>query len=171
MQGATMAISYSYRSVAVLGVMALVTMVLSACSATPAPVSAADASASYPVVLIDVQSALRSEYPGVVWQQATTDEAEVVPDDDGCLLVLPTLRSDSSLWAEAGGWQAVMTVVNPVLEKHDFATVSSEDSLDGGWTGISSSDDHEAEIRFIDKDYTEISLSVPIQTEDCSAQQ
>jgi hypothetical protein len=37
-----------------------------------------------------------------------------------------------------------MDVVNPVLDEHDFATVSSEDSLDGGWTGVSSSDDHAA---------------------------
>ena len=84
------------------------------------------------------------------------------------MLILPTLRSDSSLWAEAGGWKAVMDVVNPVLDEHDFDTVSSEDTLDGGWTGISSSDDSGAEIRFMDKDYTEITLTAPVSDGDCS---
>lgn len=150
--------------------MTVLTALLSACSAEPKPVSSAEASASYPVVLRDVQSALQSVYPDVTWEELTADAAEVAPNDDNeCLLVLPTLRSDSSLWAEAGGWQAVMAVVNPVLEEHDFATVSSEDSIDGGWTGISSSDDHDAEIRFIDKDFTEITLSVPVSAAGCSS--
>jgi hypothetical protein len=151
---------------------------LSACSAEPTPVpsaepkpvSSAEASASYPVVLSEMQATLRSAYPEVAWEESKTDVGGAAPSDDGgCLLILPTLRSDSSLWAEAGGWQAIMDVVNPVLEEHDFATVSSEDSIDGGWTGISSSDDHDAEIRFVDKNFTEITLTVPVSDGDCSA--
>ena len=156
-------------AVATIGLMAVVTTLLSACSAQPKPVSSEEASVSYPVVLGDVQSALRSAYPDLAWDGSATDAAEITADNDGgCVLILPTLRSDSSLWAAAGGWKAVMEVVNPVLDEHDFDTVSSEDTLDGGWTGISSSDDSGAEIRFMDKDYTEITLTAPVSDGDCS---
>jgi hypothetical protein len=88
-------------------------------------------------------------------------------DGDGCSLAVGTKRGDPSLPTTAGSWADVIAVANPVLTEHGFAEVDGEESLEGGWTGIRSTDDTGAEVRFADKGYTLLSLAVGVTDTDC----
>ncbi|MFB2598466.1 hypothetical protein ACEXQE_11775 [Herbiconiux sp. P17] len=136
-------------------------------SSTPSSsIDAATATERYQPVIDDLAAALTDAYPTVTW----TDDSETRVTDDGgsgCSLAIGTKRGDPSLPDTAGTWADVMSVANPVLTEHGFAEVSEEESLEGGWTGLSSTDDSGATVSFADKGYTLLSLSVDVTDTDC----
>ena len=142
---------------------------LAGCS-TPAPAPSLDAATAterYQPVVDDLTAALTEAYPTVTWTDDSETRVTDSGDGDGCSLAIGTQRGDPSLPDTAGTWADVMTVVNPVLTEHDFAEITDNESLEGGWTGMSSTDDAGASVSFSDKGYTLLSLTVAVTDTDC----
>ncbi len=157
------------RRVTATAIAVLATVALVGCSgsAPTADLDAAAATERYQPAVDDLVAALTAAYPTVTW---TADSETRVTGDgsaSGCVLALGSMRADPSLPDTAGTWADVLTTANPVLTEHGFAAVTDEDSLDGGWSGVSTRDDAGAELRLADKAYTLLSLSVPVTDTDC----
>jgi hypothetical protein len=142
---------------------------LAGCSpSAPEPsIDAATATERYQPVIDDLAAALAVAYPTVTWTDDSETRVTDSGDGDGCSLAIGTKRGDPSLPDTAGTWADVMTVVNPVLSEHDFAEITDDESLEGGWTGMSSTDDDGASVTFSDKGHTLLSLSVAVTDTDC----
>ena len=134
----------------------------------PAPtIDSTTAAAEYRPVMDDVIAALTAAYPSVVW--STGDSADRVlagNSDEPCSLWLADQQADD-LPGTAGGWSDVIETINPTLEEHGFSEITEEDSIDGGFTGISSRDATGAELRIVDKLGTEISLEIDVTDTGC----
>ena len=145
-------------------------LALSGCAtAQPAAptIDSTEAAAEYQPVMDDVLAALTEAYPSVIWSAGdSTDRVLAGNSDEPCSLWLADQQAQD-LPGAAGGWSEVMQVVNPVLEEHGFSTVTDEDSIDGGFTGISSRDETGAELRLVDKMSTEISLEIDVTDTGC----
>jgi DNA-binding transcriptional LysR family regulator len=151
-----------------LAVAATVTLAGCASSTPQATLDSAAATERYQPVVDDLVAALTDAYPTVTWSDDSETRVTGDDGDDGCSLAIGTQRADPSLPDTAGTWTDVLAVVNPVLTEHGFGEVDDEESLEGGWTGLRSTDDDTAaELRFADKGYTLLSLSVDVTDTDC----
>jgi len=142
---------------------------VAACAPTPDPApettppSFETADATYAAVLDQVKSTLETEYPDVTWDVSPDVQTESQP-----CTYQTSMESDASLWQAAGkDWSTVMDLVNPVLTENGFSAIETEDSIAGGFTGMSSTDAAGATIDFADKNSTVVSVGVNLAGDGC----
>lgn len=156
---------WSSRPVAAV---ALAVLLVAGCAAAPELISAQDATTKYQDLVDELSSKLSKQYATQPWQAVNGQKTTLDRSEDGhCQLSIGKLRTQDSLPALAGGWKAAMAAMNPVLKAHGFTEISSEDSIKGGWTGVSSSDQHGGKLRIVAKGYTELSLAGPVSDTNC----
>jgi len=157
------------RWLAVLAASLLVASLAGCVTAPPAPtIDSTEAKAQYQPAMDDLVEALESAYPTVDWTTDPDHGDRVLfgSSDEPCSLWLADQLAES-LPDASGGWDNVMTVVNPVLETHGFSAISETDDIAGGFTGISSTDDAGSEFRIVDKAGTNISLEIDVTDTSC----
>ncbi|MFB2584442.1 hypothetical protein [Herbiconiux liukaitaii] len=122
----------------------------------------------YPGVAAQVIDALAEAYPEVTWTPPEERESRVVStDDEGCVLLVGPIGGTPSLLGEAGSWSRIAETVAPVLESNDFAPIEGEDELEGGWTGVRTTDETGAVLRLYDKGGVELTLRVRVTDPTC----
>jgi len=151
-------------------VAAVALLALAGCG-TPEPaaptIDSTEAAAEYQPVMDDILATLTAAYPTVTWSTGdSSDRVLAGNSDDPCSLWLADQQADD-LPGAAGGWSDVIDALNPTLERHGFSEITEEDSIDGGFTGISSRDATGAELRIVDKTSTEISLEIDVTDTGC----
>jgi len=148
--------------------LALALLLVAGCATTPELISAKEATTKYQDLVNALSSKLSQQYATRPWQSVDGEKTALTRGDDGhCRLNIGKLRTQDSLPSLAGGWKAAMEAINPLLKEHGFAEISSEDSIKGGWTGVSSSDQHGGKLRIVAKGYTELSLASPVSDDSC----
>lgn len=138
------------------------------CSSSPVP-TAAEAGPQYQQLSTDISDTLAAKFPGEPWLPVDNQQTRLNQNNDGkCFLSIGTLRSQDSLPELAGGWEAVMDAINPVLQDSGFAEIKDTGSIKGGWQGISSTDASGGELRIASKGYTDISVTAEVSDTDCA---
>ncbi|MGP9501111.1 hypothetical protein ACT3TS_02720 [Specibacter sp. AOP5-B1-6] len=161
--------SNSSRSRFILAAVLALAAVATASCAPPALLSSADAQPRYEKLAEELAQTLELQYLNDPWVFTGDGDSEVQAVDHGtkCTFYVASRGSGDDVASLAGGWDAVMETINPVLAEHGFSEIAEEDSIAGGYTGISSKDDHGARVRIVSKGSTELSLSADVTDKDC----
>lgn len=161
--------SNTSRSRLVLAALLALAAVSSASCAGPDLFSSADAQPRYEKLADELTQTLEQQYPGEPWAVGDGDNSKVQSGDDGskCTLFVASRGTGGDFASLAGGWTAVMAAVNPVLAEYGFNNITEEDSIPGGHTGISSTDDHGARVRIFSKGSSTLTLSADVTDKDC----
>lgn len=142
-------------------------LAMRACSG-PSLLIAAEAGPRYQQLSTDISETLASEYPGLDWAPLEGRQTRMAENSDGeCILTVGTLRSPEALTDLAGGWKPVVNTIVSALEDAGFESMNDEDTIPGGWTGISSRDDHGGKIRIYEKSFSEITVSAQVSDTVC----
>lgn len=155
-----------------VAVAALVGAALSGCasdSSLPDPtISSSQALETYAGVAAEVTDALAAAFPDVAFTRED-DRGPRITDsgDEGCVVVVGPAEARPSLVESAGGWDAVIEVVNPVLTARGFEPIEEAADIDGGWTGIHTTDDDGAQVELIDKSRSELTVRVRVTDDAC----
>lgn len=144
-------------------------LAVSSCSGPSLP-TAADARPRLEQLSTDLAGAFARDYPGQPWLPVRYGDTSMAMDSSGtCVLWIGTLRSQDSLYAVAGNWDAVMKTINAVLKEGGFAPITHTDSFKGGYTGISSTGGHGGRLNMFEKGPMDISVSAKVSGKYCSA--
>ena len=158
-----------FRTPARLSVVLVCTALATASCSSSTTLAAAEAGPRYQQLSTDIGDTLAAKFPGEPWLPVDNQQTRLSRHSDGkCFLSIGTLRSQDALPDLAGGWEAVMEAVNPVLQDSGFAEIKDTDSIKGGWQGISSTDGSGGELRIFSKDSTDISVTAEVSDTDCS---
>lgn len=158
----------SSRRLVLAAGLALAAVATASC-APPSLLSAADAQPRYEKLTEELAQTLELQYLHDPWVFTGDGESKVKAVDHGtkCTFYVASRGTGDDVASLAGGWAAVMETINPVLAEHGFSKITEEDSIAGGYTGISSRDDHGARVRISAKGSTELSLSAGVTDTDC----
>ncbi|GAB3536645.1 hypothetical protein GCM10027403_18050 [Arthrobacter tecti] len=122
----------------------------------------------YQKVLEDVEAALGDAYPDAAFEPAPNSFDGLTRQDDGtCTLAMPSTSVSAHLLVEENR-ERTLAAVTTVLENHEFAEPGDVEQ-DGPIMHIRSEDSHGAVFRLRADNESEVSLTVPVTSPDCSA--
>jgi hypothetical protein len=106
------------RAMRAIGAITVLLVAATACTGSES-IPAGDAEEHYDALMEDVQAALSERDLPLTHSEASR---EFALRDGACLYTAGNYRSDelATALAEDGGWDVVITAVNPVLEEHGF---------------------------------------------------
>lgn len=154
------------RVLAAAAAIVVLATALAGCASPVPSLSSDEAIDAYGTVLGDVRAVLEEEFPDITWSVDGTERVQRSDEDGPCRLVFASLRSSGSVVQAAGGLDAALDVISPVLEDHGFSTPEEED-IPGGWLGGESTSDDGAVFEVDDKGYSTIALALDVSDEDC----
>lgn len=142
-------------------------LIVVSCSGPPLP-PVSEAEPHYQQVIAELKKAIDTNYPDVAWVEKYENLNGFYDDKDGnCFISFyyTSLTFSKSIQS----WATLMEVLNPVLEEASFAKITEEDSIQGGWTGISSTDIYGGKLRLFQKGDADLTLVAPVAKSDCAS--